>query len=242
MSELWNGFQQERFEFEGREAILVFPEHADEGKHWSLKTEYWNAFPETEIALLRKGFHVAYLKNKTRFATKEDCDAKARFAVFLHEKYGLNEKCVPIGMSCGGAHAVSFAGTHPDKVACMFIDAPVLNFCDYPGRLGNEECERTWGREFVEAYPGITRAQLLKFPYHPMNYIPVLKENKIPIIMLYGTEDATVLYQQNGKLMEMEYEGTENLLKVVPRIAQGHHPHGIPWNCSVIVEFILEHC
>ena len=60
--------------------------------------------------------------------------------------------------------------------------------------------------------------------------------------MLYGTEDATVLYQQNGKLMEMEYEGTENLLKVVPRIAQGHHPHGIPWNCSVIVEFILEHC
>ena len=35
--ELWHGFRQECFEFEGRKAIVVFPETPDEKKNWTLK-------------------------------------------------------------------------------------------------------------------------------------------------------------------------------------------------------------
>ena len=236
----WNGFECKEFEFEGREAMVVFPEKADEKRNWSLKTEYRDAFPETEIELLKKGFHVAWLKNTTRFATKDDCDAKARFADFLKDEYNLRDKCVTVGMSCGGAHAVNFAGFYPEKVACMFIDAPVLNFTSFPGKMGHEMCEEVWENEFVKAYPGITRTKLLNFDNHPISKAGILKEHRIPIIMVYGVEDATVYYNENGKLLELEYADCPELLKVVPRIAQGHHPHGLMEHSYMIADFIVQ--
>ena len=238
---IWHGYRQETFEFEGMRATLVFPEKANENKSWTLKTEYKGAFPETEIALLEKGFHVAYLENISRFATKEDCDKKAHFVKFLAEKFGLKEKCVPIGMSCGGAHALRFAGFYPELIECIFIDAPVLNYCNFPGGLGNAYYERIWEEEFIKAYPGVTRAKLLDFPHHPINMADRLIEHKIPVLMLYGTEDMTVLYNQNGALLEEAYSEKQELLTVIQRKNEGHHPHGFPKNPGVIVDFILEH-
>ncbi|MBQ3022943.1 MAG: hypothetical protein IJD91_06480 [Clostridia bacterium] len=237
----WFGFPEAEFMFEGRRATVVFPEKANMGKNWTIKTEYKDAFPETEIALLKEGFHVAYLENKTRFATKEDCDAKARFVKFIAKELGLKEKCVPVGMSCGGAHAVRFAGYYPDLIDCMFIDAPVLNYCDFPAAYGNEYREKVWEEEFIVAYPGITRAKMLDFPHHPMNMVGTLIENKIPIIMLYGNEDTTVDFNKHGRLFADEYENHPELLKVHMREYQGHHPHGIPGNPQMIVDFILQH-
>lgn len=237
----WNGFKQAEFEFQGRLATLVFPKEANKGRNWTIKTEYKDPFPETEIALLEKGFHVAYLKNTSRLAPKEDCDAKAEFALYLAKEFNLSKKCVPIGMSCGGAHAVRFAGYYPELVDCMFIDAPVLNFVDFPGKIGNEYREKVWKEEFLKAYPGMTRAKLFNFEHHPMNMVETLIENKIPIIMLYGTEDEVISYNENGAIMEQMYENHPELLKVMPRVGQGHHPHGFPENPEIIVDFILKH-
>lgn len=237
----WHGFDAEEFEFEGKRAILVFPDKASSQKDWLLKTEYWDAFPEREIDLINRGFHLAYMENETRFATYSDCARKARFAEFLAEKYALREVCVPVGMSCGGAHAVNFAGFFPEKVACLFLEAPVMNFCSYPARLGDSDCEKVWENEFVKAYPGITRATLLNFDNHPIGKIAVLKEHDIPIVMMYGTEDKTVPYRDNGKLLELEYANDSNLL-VIPRPAQGHHPHGYMHDPAPLLDFIENAC
>ena len=83
MSDSWYGFKCIEFEFEGQDAKLVFPEPEVSNGRLAIKTEYWGAFPDIEINLLRKGFHLAYIKNKTRFATKEDCDIKASFIKHL---------------------------------------------------------------------------------------------------------------------------------------------------------------
>ena len=119
MTETWHDFRMERFEFEGREAIVVFPKEAREGCPWLLKTEYWDAFPDVEIKLVEKGFHLAYVKNKHRWFTKEECALKARFVKHVSDTYGLNKKCVPVGMSCGGGYAVKFSGLYPELVKCF---------------------------------------------------------------------------------------------------------------------------
>lgn len=240
-TKIWNGFRCEEFDFEGRLAALVFPEKANEKKSWTIKTEYRDAFPETEIELLKRGFHCAYLTNNNRWATKEDCDAKARFALYLHEHYGLSEKCVPVGMSCGGCHAVNFAGFHPESVACMYIDAPVLNFTDNPGNPMIEARRAVWENEFVKAYPGITRAGLLNFDNHPILKAPILIENKIPILMVYGTQDESVSYALNGQFLEDAYADHPGLLTVMVRKLQGHHPHGFPQNPGRIADWIEAH-
>lgn len=221
----WRGYKKEEFEFEGKQAILIFPEKSDSKKNWMLKTEYWDAFPERELDLIAEGFHLAYLENESRFATKSDCDRKARFVDYLSTKYGLRDKCVTVGFSCGAAHAINFAGFHPKKVTCIFIDAPVLNFCDFPGRIPDSDCEYVWENEFIKAYPGVTRASLLGFDNHPIGKVNILKKNNIPIIMTYGTEDKTVNYNVNGLLLELEYKDNPNL-KIIPRLMQGHHLHG----------------
>lgn len=235
----WFGFRCKKFIFEGRDAYLVFPDTPEEQRNWTLKTEYRDAFPEAEIELLKRGYHAAFLTNLTRFATKEDCDAKARFVAYLHETYGLRKKCIPVGMSCGGAHAMNFAGSHPECVACMFIDAPVLNYLSFPAK---PQWESIWNAEFLKAYPGMTRAKLLKFTEHPMNQIDTLKKEKIPVLLVYGNEDTTVPYEENGQYMEDEYADTPGLLTIMRRNYQGHHPHGFPQNPELIADYIVSHC
>lgn len=234
------GYKYESFTFEGVDAIIVFPSVAPIGK-LALKTLYWTAFPDVEMKLLDKGFHVACIQSRTRFATEDDCDLKARFVEFVAEKYNLDKKCVPVGMSCGGGIAVNFAGRHPELVSCMWIDAPVLNFNDFPGRLGNALYEKIWENEFTVAYPNIKRYQLMNFPHHPICQVDTLIAHRIPILMVYGKEDNTVLYEKNGLLLEQAMEGT-GLLTVIPVNARGHHPHGKIDDNTEIVDYIMAHC
>lgn len=239
MEKTWYGFACEEMTFEGQAAMIVFPKEKPVGK-LVLKVEYWGAFPDIEIKLLERGYHLAYVKNKSRFAPKEDCDIKARFVKFLAEKYNLSEKCIPVGMSCGGAHAVRFAGFYPELIACLYIDAPVLNFSDFPGRFGTEYHERVWETEFLVAYPGVKRYQMLNFSENPVIMAPVLLEHKIPVIMVYGEQDDLIRYELHGKMLEDVYEGTD-LMKVIKVGSRGHHPHGMIHDNKPIVDFIVEH-
>ena len=81
---VWNGFERLDFSFEGREAILIVPEQPNSNRNWLLKTEYFGAFPSFEIEMLKRGWHLAYIKNVTRWCLEEDLDLKKRFAEYLH--------------------------------------------------------------------------------------------------------------------------------------------------------------
>lgn len=207
--ENWYGYKISRFTFEDREAIIVFPKETHPGSPWALKTEYWDAFPDIETRLLAEGFHVAYVKNKNRWFTREECDAKARFVRFVSAQYNLNPKCVPIGMSCCGGYAVKFGGMYPELIQCMYIDAPVLNLCSIPG---SHE--------------------------HPICQADSLISHNIPVLLVCGNEDQTVLYEENGKLL-VEAFGDSDLLTVINVPMRGHHPHGMIGDNQVIVDYIL---
>lgn len=234
--EKWNGFDLVDFDFEGKKAKVVFPKESKKGVYPAIKTEYWDAFPAVEIALLERGIPLCWVENESRFATKADSDRKARLIEYLSEQYGFSKKCIPIGMSCGGAHAINFAGDYPELIHRIFIDAPVLNFLSFPAK---PLFSKIWEREFTLAYPGIKRHQLLNFERHPINKAPILLEKKIPIIMVWGGEDQTVPYAENGALLEEAFAGSD-LLKVIKIHARGHHPHGLLGDQSEIVDFLLE--
>jgi pimeloyl-ACP methyl ester carboxylesterase len=193
------------------------------------------------MKLLDHGFHLAYIKSRTRFGTKDDCDRKSRLICYLAEKYNLSKKCVPIGMSCGGAHAVNFAGRYPELVSCMYIDAPVLNFNDFPAKYNRAEFHHIFDVEFNASYPGTKQYMLMNFPHHPLCHTEILIKNRIPILLVYGKEDATVLYPENGQLLVDAMEGT-GLVKVIEVKGRGHHPHGKLDDNAEIVNWILEHC
>ncbi len=231
---IWNGYKRIDFLFEGRECILVFPECATEGKNWLLKTEYFDAFPAFEIEMLARGWHLAYIKNVTRWCLDEDLDLKERFASFLHSEYSLAEKCVPVGMSCGGLIASKFAAKYPHRVAALYLDAPVMNLLSCPARVGRNATATI--NEFITA-TGITLSELLSYREHPIDKMPILLANNIPIVLVYGDSDDVVPYHENGRLLEEYYKACGGNVLAIGKAGCGHHPHGLADN-TPIIEFI----
>ncbi len=236
----WNGFKRIDFKFSGKEAILIFPEEGSGTGRWLLKTEYFDAFPDMEIEFLKRGFHLAYVKNVTRWGSEEDQDTKFELAKFLSREYGLSSKCVPIGMSCGGLHAVNLAASHPECVSVLYLDAPVMNLLSCPASLGKAKYDEELWKEFYE-HKGITLSELISYRQHPIDKMDILLKNNIPIAMVYGDSDTVVPYSENGAILERYYRDNGGTILAIGKEGCGHHPHCLK-DSTPVIEFIAEHC
>lgn len=213
------------FEFEGRKAVLVFPEKAT--RQWALKTEYFSAFQDLEERLVEKGFHLAYLENHNRWGTLEDLSAKRRFRDHLMEQYGLSPRCVPIGMSCGGLHAIKQAAYYPEMISALYLDAPVVNLLSCPfgmGDLGSDIAKEVQ-QECLSAL-SITRSQLLSYRDHPYDHLITLIRHRIPAVLICGEADRTVPFPENGHLLQLQYERSRLPFYFHLKPGCAHHPHG----------------
>jgi hypothetical protein len=104
-----------------RRCIVVVPKRAAPGNPWSWRGCYWDHQPQTEVELLRRGFHIAYISADTALKPGKKWDA---WYAYLTEKHGLSKKPAFIGMSRGGEYAYTWATTHPDRVSCIYADNP----------------------------------------------------------------------------------------------------------------------
>ncbi len=229
----WHGFEMLEFELDGRPAKLICPKEPRQDKKWLLKTEYLNAFPAFEIEMLSRGYYVAHIKNITRWCKPEDTDAKAKLCEFLIERLGLCEKCMTVGLSCGGMQSVYFAAKYPKYVAAMYLDAPVLNLLSCPCGLGVGENKLY--EEYVKAM-GITISDLLNYREHPIDKLDEIIAEGIPTILVCGDSDKTVPYVENGKILADKYRnGNVPFVEILKR-NRDHHPHGLD-DLTPLVEF-----
>lgn len=225
------GFKRIDFIFNDREAVLVFPNKHNQKNEWMLKTEYFGAFPKFEVDMLERGYHLAYLKNKNRWGTDEDQKAKRDFADFLHQNYGLYKKCICVGMSCGGFHAVNFASRYPSYVSILYLDAPLLSFY---GWSKENLYNRTWIEEQKNAYGFKTEAEIYIYNDQPIHRIASLVENKIPIALVYGAKDTVVDPRVNSEALLEYYTNRNATISSWCKPECDHHPHGFEDNAELI--------
>ena len=231
---LWHGFRRIDFSFEGKNAVLVFPETSEKNRRWLLKTEYFDAFPSFEIDMLKRGWHLAYIKNITRWCLDEDIDTKKRFIDYLHKEYDLCEKCVPVGMSCGGMIACKLAAKYPECASVLYLDAPVMNLLSCPAGIG--VAGNSLLQEFIGA-TGMSLSELISYREHPIDKMDILLKNNIPIIMVYGDCDDVVPYCENGAILEKFYRENGGVIQTIGKENCGHHPHGLE-DTSPIIQFV----
>ncbi|MEE0928209.1 MAG: prolyl oligopeptidase family serine peptidase [Acutalibacteraceae bacterium] len=211
------------FKFGERTAYLVCPDKSCAGKPWLLKTEYFWAFPEFEKDMLERGYHIAYIENATRWHHPDDDTMKHELSLLLQKEFGLNPKCIPIGMSCGGLQAIYYASSHPDDVAGMYLDAPVVNLLSCPGGLGK-------GRSFMDeftAHTGMTVVDLISYRNHPLDNLEVIVDNNIPVFLVAGDSDLTVPYDENGALLYDFIKSRGGNIQAIIKEGGDHHPHGL---------------
>ena len=232
-------FQSKSFVYEGRNAIIVYPSCPANGKIL-LKTEYFPAFPFFEAAMLQRGYTLCYVAHPTRWAPDSETHIMADFVRYVAAELGFEPKCIPVGMSCGGLQAVRLAQLHPELVSVLYIDAPVLNILSMAG-LGATASKDTpvFRNEIMNTY-GFTPSSLVSFRKSPIDAMDKLIEHNIPIIMLYGDADETVLYEENGKILEDYYREHGGDIKVIRKPGCGHHPHSLE-DPTPIIEFIEAH-
>ncbi len=239
----WNGFRRLDFTFEGREAILVCPSVPCEGGHWLLKTEYFDAFPDLELELVKRGYHLAYIKNINRWGLPKDLHAKKRFRDFLVTEFGLNERCVPVGMSCGGLYAIKLAGMYPEMVSMLYLDAPVVNILSMLD-MGTPENHCGISAEEICTSLGMTRSELIAYRDHPLDYLPKLVEERIPVCLVYGGADTVVLPSENAELIKKAYTNSGVSFVWFTKEGLNHHPHALqglsPDEQRQVIEFITE--
>lgn len=243
MAEKWFGFTCRKFIFEEHEALIVFPEDGASNGYLAVKTEYWDAFPEAaEIELVKNGFHLCFIKNDNVWARESDIDRKARFIRFVQAEYCLKQKCVLIGMSCGGLYAITLAARYPELIQCMYIDAPVVNFLSCPCGLGAAKpiSEEALSR-FLSIMGTSSVSQLLACRDMPLDKLSILTANNIPIVLVSGDSDTVVPFEENGLLVQKAYKDAGTEIAVYIKPGCDHHPHGLP-DSTPIVTFILEHC
>ena len=72
---------------------------------------------------MKRGFHVAYCSADASLKPGKEWET---WYAFLTGEHGLSAKPAFVGMSRGGEYAYTWATSHPDKVACIYAENPVL--------------------------------------------------------------------------------------------------------------------
>jgi lysophospholipase L1-like esterase/pimeloyl-ACP methyl ester carboxylesterase len=231
------GFECYDFRFEGKSARIVKPKKTAQGCPWLWRARFWGHEPQTEIALLERGFHVVYCDVEELFGNDEAVSIWNRFYEMLTGA-GLSAKPAMEGFSRGGVYMYRWAVANPGRVGCIYADAPVLDFKSWPGAKGkghgNPELWEVFKRDF-----GLnTEEEAIGFRGNPIDMTGKIAQAGFPMLHVCGTADETVPIEENTDPFEQKILASGGNITVVRKPGIGHHPHSLP-NPQPIVDFIL---
>lgn len=206
----------------GRRAVFVVPKDAN--GRWIARPAFIGAFAQVDDALLEQGWSFGLLDLMDEYATPDAQEAFTAFCDYGHQRYGLSEKVVLEGLSRGGWFSLVYAENHPDRVARLYLDAPL---CDLT-RFRNPHIQRA-GEQWAAA--GVPEEQ---FRTYARDHFARIKD--IPIIVVYGAADPTVPFEQQFGTFDLS--GCRDL-SIIGKTGIGHHPHSLS-PCDTIVRFLAK--
>ncbi len=240
----WNGYARYDFDFQGKPAIVVVPSQPLPGRPWAWRGEFFGAFANVDAALVERGFHLVYLGVPDRFGSPKAVTAWNEFYAELTGRYGLAKKAALIGLSRGGLYCYNWAAANPEKVACIYGDAPVCDFKSWPGgRLKGPGkgagSAREWSK-LLAAYGFGSDAEALAWRKNPVDNLAPLASAGIPLIHVYGDADESVPWEENTGVVAERYRKLGGSITLIAKPGVGHHPHGLE-DPTPVVEFIVRH-
>lgn len=215
--------------------LIVKPYFEAEGSPWIIRARFWGHEPQTDIALLEQGFHVVYCDVSDLYGSPHAVKRWDRLYKRMR-KCGLNRKVVLEGMSRGGLIVYNWAAKNPGKVACIYADAPVMDFKSWP--LGKEGTE-TDKRQLLEAYGFKSMSEALEWKHNPLDHTRKLAKAGIPILHVVGDDDRVVPVRENTSMFESRMKLLGAPITVIHKPGVDHHPHSLS-DPAPIVRFILK--
>jgi pimeloyl-ACP methyl ester carboxylesterase len=236
----YRGYDRYDFTVDQTPVLVVVPKQVAPGRPWIWRAEFFDHRPETDLALLAKGFHLVYMNVGNTFGCPS---AMAHWDVlykYLTEEHGFAKKMALEGLSRGGLYCYNWASANPDKVACIYGDAPVCDIKSWPAGKGKGTGNPAEWAKLIKEYGFKSEEEALAYDKNPIDNLKPLADAKIPLIHVCGDADTGVPYAENTVVLKERYEKLGGHIEVIVKKGCGHHPHGLD-DPTPIVQFILKH-
>jgi len=230
----WHGYRRLDFVVEGRPALLICPAKAAPGRPWVWRAEWFGDrhAPQASLELLARGWHLAYMNATDLYGAPPAMRLFDAYYRRVRHDYELAPRVVIEGFSRGGLYAFNFAAEYPDRVAALYLDAPVLDIRSWPGPRSP-----LWA-ECLAAY-GLTEAEAATAKVSPLDRIEPVARAGIPIFGVSGDADESVPFAENLAALVPRYRAAGGRIEIVVKPGGKHHPHSLA-DPKPIVDFILE--
>lgn len=174
----WNGFTRHDFQVDNVNVIVVEPEKALPGRPWAWRGEFFGAFPNADVELLKRGWHLAYMSVPNRFGSPKAVARWEKFHDVLVKDYGLHTK----------PGLIAWAAAHPDRTLAVYLDNGVCDFKSWPGGklkgLGTGQGSVAEWQNLLKAYDFKDDREAIAAKTNPVdNLIPLAKAN-IPLLLV----------------------------------------------------------
>jgi len=233
----WNGFARYDFQVEQFSVLVVVPQKIAAGKPWIWHGEFFGHKPDLDIALLKKGFHIVYMRVPNMLGSPEAVEHWNLFYRELTEKYGFAKKVALVGLSRGGLYCYNWAAANPEKVACIFGDAPVCDFKSWPGGKGKGKGSKIDWQRVLDRYGFKNEEEALSYKKNPVDNLAPLAKHHVPLLHVYGEADDVVPWDENTGVIASRYRKLGGRIDLIAKPGVKHHPHSLH-DPKPIVEFI----
>ncbi|TDU64583.1 lysophospholipase L1-like esterase [Prosthecobacter fusiformis] len=235
----WNGYAKYDFTVDGVAALVVAPKQAAAGMPWVWHGEFFGHKPAPDIALLGKGYHIAYLKVQDMLGSPPAVKHWNAFYAELTNRYGFSKKPCLVGLSRGGLYCYNWAAANPEKVSCIYADAPVCDFKSWPGGKGKGKGDpKNWAR-ILSLWGFKDEKEALSAKVNPVDQLAPLAKNRVPLLHVYGDADEVVPWEENTGVIAERYKALGGSITLIVKPGVGHHPHGLD-DSAPIIDFIVK--
>ena len=235
----FHGYQCADFVFNGRNCKVVQPKMAAKDHPWVWRARFWGHEPQTDIALLERGYHIVYCDVAELLGNKESIALWDKFYKLMHEA-GLSKKAVMEGMSRGAVYVFNWAAANPGKVACVYVDNPLLNIPVWAAQMLQLPAGKNDMFEaFKKDYDLVTSEQVQQFKGGPNELVAQIVKGHYPVLILCADEDEAVPPADNTNLFEKKIKALHGDITVIHKPGFKHHPHSLP-DPTPIVDFIIK--
>ncbi|MFT5467899.1 MAG: pimeloyl-ACP methyl ester carboxylesterase [Verrucomicrobiales bacterium] len=236
----WKGFEKHSFELDGDPAFVVVPKDASPGKPWIWRTSFPNFHPEVDLELVRNGFHIGHLDVVRMLGSDSSLDKMDAFYERVRTHWGLAEKPALEPCSRGGLHAYRYTARHPDRVACIFGDVPVMDLKSWPLKWPASKAQIGNALKF---YGFKSTDELQAFRGNPLDQLGPIAAAKIPIRHVICLTDQVVPPEENTleaqrRLRKLGHDMELVIIEDSDR-ANGHHFDMI--EVAESVRFVMKH-
>ena len=237
----WQGFDRYDFKVEGADATVVVPPKPLPSRPWAWRGEFFGAFADADVALVKAGWHLAYLKVPDLFGAPKAVKAWEKFHDRLVTTHGLHPRPGLIGLSRGGLYCMNWAATHPDRTLAVYLDNAVCDFKSWPGGkakgLGTAAGSDAEWKKLLAAYEFKSDAEAIAYRLNPVDNLAPLAKAKIPLLLVYGDADTLVPVKENSEVVYDRYKALGGPVERVVKPGQDHHPHGLKDVTPVVTFF-----